>query len=249
MSNPESPFSEVALRTYRKEEDVEREDSAFLGTAAIAPAREMPRFHYKQLLYGVSVLVIALTALTMAYSLGGGGRRLSESDLPKNASQSDVQEALREALASVRMPPDTPEGLPRADSILPEMSVKSLKRPKVRKFPGSHYDKLYDLPSEGPIKEHEPDPMPEDAFERHWTSPDWFKPDLDSTGSSLPPIQADNNAFKESHAEKELRLGRRDAVKRAFMHAWQGYKDYAWGKFCNRNAKAHILKHHGALRS
>lgn len=249
MSNPESPFSEVALRTYRKEEDVEREDSAFLGTAAIAPAREMPRFHYKQLLYGVSVLVIALTALTMAYSLGGGGRRLSESDLPKNASQSDVQEALREALASVRMPPDTPEGLPRADSILPEMSVKSLKRPKVRKFPGSHYDKLYDLPSEGPIKEHEPDPMPEDAFERHWTSPDWFKPDLDSTGSSLPLIQADNNAFKESHAEKELRLGRRDAVKRAFMHAWQGYKDYAWGKFCNRNAEAHILKHHGALRS
>jgi hypothetical protein len=63
MSNPESPFSEVALRTYRKEEDVEREDSAFLGTAAIAPAREMPRFHYKQLLYGVSVLVIAVAAL------------------------------------------------------------------------------------------------------------------------------------------------------------------------------------------
>jgi hypothetical protein len=248
MSNPESPFSEVALRTYRKEEDVEREDSAFLGTAAIAPAREMPRFHYKQLLYGVSVLVIAVAALTMAYSLGGGGRRLSESDLPKNASQSDVQEALREALASVRIPPDTPEGLPRADSILPETSVKSLKRPKVRKFPDSHYDKLYDLPIEGPIKEHEPDPMPEDAFERHWTSPDWFKPDRDSTGSSLPPVQA-RSALRESHAEKELRLGRRDAVKRAFIHAWQGYKDYAWGKFTNSDAKAYILNLHGALRS
>ncbi|OQV02666.1 hypothetical protein CLAIMM_07822 [Cladophialophora immunda] len=70
----------------------------------------------------------------------------------------------------------------------------------------------------------------------HWTKrPERYPPagyrEL-PTGplEQIPKIQFDFDAHPESAAAKTTRETRRTAVKEAFVHAWSGYKKYAWGQ-------------------
>ncbi|CAB4416745.1 unnamed protein product [Rhizophagus irregularis] len=47
--------------------------------------------------------------------------------------------------------------------------------------------------------------------------------------SYLPKIQSDPINFFETPEEKALRESRRESVKQGFLHAWNGYVNYAWG--------------------
>jgi len=46
----------------------------------------------------------------------------------------------------------------------------------------------------------------------------------------IPSIQYNFESHPESPESRKLRESRRDAVENAFLHAWNGYKKYAWGK-------------------
>ena len=228
-------MSEDSIRPYSVEEDAEKEDSAFLGAAGV-PARKNPTCcDHKQWLYRISIFIISMLALVLSYKLGGRVHAGGGSKEGQNATSLDpqMQEALRDGLASVRTPPDTPDTrqLPDPAMIFRETSQETLRKPLAHDFPDDHYSRLYKTPSQEEEAEPEPDTMPEDAYERRWKSLDWFDANRDSTGSDLPRIQAEASAFEESSSQKSVRLGRKEAVKRAFIHAWQGYKDHAWGEF------------------
>ncbi|KAJ5959189.1 Glycoside hydrolase family 47 [Penicillium vulpinum] len=49
---------------------------------------------------------------------------------------------------------------------------------------------------------------------------------LPKSSAKIPRIQY--NFPKETRGERKARLKKRDAVKEAFLHSWNGYKDYAW---------------------
>lgn len=69
--------------------------------------------------------------------------------------------------------------------------------------------------------------IPADAF-----SVTWKPPDLEEkTGGTARKVQwAGFDGAHESDAEKAVREARRDAVRRGFLHTWQAYKDFAWGR-------------------
>lgn len=49
---------------------------------------------------------------------------------------------------------------------------------------------------------------------------------LPKSAAKIPQIQ--HNFPKESRSERKARLKKRDAVKEAFLHSWNGYKKFAW---------------------
>lgn len=79
----------------------------------------------------------------------------------------------------------------------------------------------------------QPTPVPADASDNlvHWSKNPERYPitsfiPLPTSPSQIPRIQHDFPP--ESQSEREARLMKREAVKEAFMHAWNGYKDHAW---------------------
>ena len=79
------------------------------------------------------------------------------------------------------------------------------------------------------------DQLPLDVPPVYWEKPKEHFPVNDSdviqmpTGKpkKLPKIQA--KFEKETAEQKKDRLAKRDIIKEAFVHAWSGYKKYAWG--------------------
>ncbi|KAL7414585.1 glycoside hydrolase [Mrakia frigida] len=67
----------------------------------------------------------------------------------------------------------------------------------------------------------------------NWTSPrgtfarEWEDPVLGERVEDWPKVQF-QDWEEESEEEKELREGRKEVVKGAFLHAWSGYKALAW---------------------
>lgn len=49
---------------------------------------------------------------------------------------------------------------------------------------------------------------------------------LPKGSATIPRIQ--HNFPEETRSERKARLKKRDAVKEAFLHSWNGYKEYAW---------------------
>lgn len=80
----------------------------------------------------------------------------------------------------------------------------------------------------------EEDPLPSDAVLIRWEPPEEHFPVAETiqmpagTPKPIPRIQYDFQ--KESSAERKVRLEKLDVIKRAFLHAWNGYKQNAWGK-------------------
>ncbi|CED84698.1 1, 2-alpha-mannosidase [Phaffia rhodozyma] len=70
---------------------------------------------------------------------------------------------------------------------------------------------------------------PEGSFAATWTAPKSF--DIQDRDEDVPlnRIQFDFEGRTESNKAKALRISRRDVVRNAFLHAWEGYKSNAWG--------------------
>ena len=70
----------------------------------------------------------------------------------------------------------------------------------------------------------------------HWTKRPERHPlssysEIPKGGSaSIPRIQFDSSQDPESAEEKRIREERQGKVKGSFLHAWNGYKNHAWGK-------------------
>jgi len=78
------------------------------------------------------------------------------------------------------------------------------------------------------------DPLPEDAVLIRWEPPEEHFPLAETiqmpagTPKPIPKIQ--HGFEKESSVEHKLRLEKLEVIKDAFLHAWNGYKENAWGK-------------------
>ena len=134
------------------------------------------------------------------------------------------------------MHPDV-ASLPSPESIYPDMDIKEhLKSVKVQTYPDQSlrdiisppedFDRSAEIEAERKAAYH----VPEGSFAAEWEGPsDW-----DGPRETLRKVQWEG--FRggrdrwETEEQKELREKRRDAVKRAFVHGWQAYKDYAWGR-------------------
>lgn len=126
-----------------------------------------------------------------------------------------------------------PSQLPMGRAILPGISTTDLPPPRShQKFPQQLLPTLYPAgPPTSDIQEHIVNPRtPVHPFVKNWTSPEWF----DTEGRNakrLPRVQWDFARNPVSGKRRRVNDERREAVKRAFVFAWQKYKDKAWGEF------------------
>lgn len=116
--------------------------------------------------------------------------------------------------------------LPPPSDLFPEVDLDTFFRPpKIKLYPDSH---LREIISEHPIplgKDPPTTPFPEDAFVLTWKGEEeWNK--TRTQGERVQYVRED----PESQEEKRLRGERAEAVRRGFAHAWQAYKDHAWGE-------------------
>ena len=119
--------------------------------------------------------------------------------------------------------------LPSPNTIFSEVRLPGyLKPPTYDPFPdGQLRDIISPYPTE--LATQNPYSIPDNAFSRQWEVP----PVWDQPRGDIRPVQWEGFAGKrntwETPEEKGVREQRRDAVKRAFVWAWQAYKDHAWG--------------------
>ncbi|GMK54074.1 hypothetical protein CspeluHIS016_0106600 [Cutaneotrichosporon spelunceum] len=90
-------------------------------------------------------------------------------------------------------------------------------------------ERMREIVSDAPVEEKKQGiTLAPDAFSVTWKGPaDWNKPGPGVKNIQWPGFE--NGTQWETRAEKEVREGRRAAVKRGFIYAWQKYKDHAWG--------------------
>lgn len=143
------------------------------------------------------------------------------------------RQRIQKTLERYRLAPDDPfpHQLPPGRSILPDIATTSLPPPKSRKaFPDELLHTLYpSAPPETVVAEHIVNPRtPVHEFIKNWTSPAWFR--TEGTGKALPRVQAEFGKVSVSGKRRKVNAERAEAVKRAFVYAWQRYKDKAWGK-------------------
>lgn len=223
----------------------------------------VPKRFLRWVAIGGTILVGLLLVVTIAYEKCLGDHTelplpIEELDSPHheltNSTEtvskplSALEHDIATAIKSLELPPDTPSpsDYSKPHSLFREITLDSLKPPTIKRFPPSHYNDLYDIPTKEAVDEYRPegpDPVPENAWIKQWKSPDWFDP-ARKDGDSQKRIQTTFQAGWETKEQKKERLERKEAVKRGFIHTWQAYKDHAWGEFAvaitSNNAKQSI---------
>lgn len=80
----------------------------------------------------------------------------------------------------------------------------------------------------------EEDPLPTDAITIRWEPPEEhfaLAETIQLPAGTPKPIPRIQHEFqKETSSERKDRLEKLDIIRQAFMHAWSGYKEIAWGK-------------------
>jgi mannosyl-oligosaccharide alpha-1,2-mannosidase len=116
--------------------------------------------------------------------------------------------------------------LPPPSSLFTEVNLPMfLRPPDYTPFPET---RLREIISPNPPEEPEAYGHVElsgTSFARNWEG----KAVWDEPRGEMRNVQV-GKFERESEEEKKVREERRDAVRRGFAWAWQGYKDYAWGE-------------------
>lgn len=144
---------------------------------------------------------------------------------------------IQKTLDKYRLAPDDPfpHQLPPARNILPEVATTDLSYPlSHQRFPQERLRSLYPAGPPGlddlETQENIVNPRtPIHPFIRNWTSPEWFHAD-GRNRKPLPKVQFDFKRYPVAAKRRKVNDERKEAVKRAFVYAWQKYKDNAWGE-------------------
>jgi mannosyl-oligosaccharide alpha-1,2-mannosidase len=128
-----------------------------------------------------------------------------------------------------------PDQLPSPNVIFPNITTSHLSYPAAhQRFPREDLHKLYPAgpPDIKPGYEEVIDTpsTPMHPFIRNWTSPQWFDPG-GKNARQMPKVQHDFTKESVPKGRRKVNEERAEAVKRAFVHAWQQYKDHAWGEY------------------
>jgi mannosyl-oligosaccharide alpha-1,2-mannosidase len=110
-------------------------------------------------------------------------------------------------------------------ALFPEIDLSDLRLPAYTPFPS---ERVREIVSEYPKRPRGAwqATMDNEAFSQYWVGPDGW----DEGAQEVGKVQFDFTGVEESEGERQVREDRRQAVKRGFAHAWQGYKEHAWGE-------------------
>jgi mannosyl-oligosaccharide alpha-1,2-mannosidase len=121
--------------------------------------------------------------------------------------------------------------LPDAEELFPEISIpQSLHSPKLKPYPQARLREIIDPEHSGAKQGTVEWTMNPDSFYQKWKAPkEW-----NGQRGEIRRVQWEGFAGGrdrwETEEQKRVRENRRDAVKRGFVYAWQGYKAHAWGE-------------------
>lgn len=114
--------------------------------------------------------------------------------------------------------------LPRPQDLLSEINLQTIFRPPTsRSYPSSRIDEIVSPPP-AVAEEFKGVVVPPDAFVSNWTGEEVWNPPR-NLGKSIQVKSVEQSRDVQSEQEERAR-----AVKRGFAHAWQAYKDHAWGE-------------------
>lgn len=126
-----------------------------------------------------------------------------------------------------------PDQLPLSHAIFPNITTTHLPYPAAhQRFPREDLSKLYPAGPPDIGEEYEEEIItprePIHPFIKNWTSPEWFDPE-GRNARKLPAVQHEFSKDWVPWRRRKVNEERAEAVKRTFVHAWQRYKDHAWG--------------------
>ncbi|EIW65407.1 hypothetical protein TREMEDRAFT_66619, partial [Tremella mesenterica DSM 1558] len=151
------------------------------------------------------------------------------------------------------IPPFTPHptSLPEPNTILPEIDLENIRPPKENPFPENELDEVLSSTQEEVTGTGYY--VSEDSWARNWEKPKVWDEErgeirkvqwegFDGIGTEVEDVKHGGKGgkggkgneermkkWRESKKRRKLREERKQAVRRGFIHAWQGYKDHAWG--------------------
>lgn len=125
--------------------------------------------------------------------------------------------------------------LKKPEELFPDVDLATFfKPPKVKVFPEERLREIISDPPETDLPREE-GKLPPESFAATWKAPaDWDAATPGAKEVQWSSFKTKDKAW-ESAKQKAIRIQRRDAVKRGFAWAWQGYKDKAWGRLLSSN--------------
>lgn len=119
--------------------------------------------------------------------------------------------------------------LPSPHDLFPEVKLpSSLALPNYERFPDSRLREI--ISDTDPLPIIPPHQYGDDAFISTWNRPEeWNMPRGEVRRVQWSGFAGGRDRW-ESQKEMEVRLERKEAVKRGSVWAWQGYKSHAWGE-------------------
>ena len=161
--------------------------------------------------------------------IGSGGLPPEHGGIPTDQAHSDSSQAWWSTWMEPMHPNIT--NFPAPSDMFPEIDLPShLKPPQFDPYPDSRLREIISPPTEDDLVVPGSSRIPtEKSFAKQWIGPEQW----DGSGT-VRRVQWEGFAGGrdqwETDDEKAVREGRRDAVRRGFAHAWQAYKDHAWGE-------------------
>jgi hypothetical protein len=134
------------------------------------------------------------------------------------------------------LPPAHPDisTLPPPSSLFPEVDdINSfLRPPEYKPFSESRIrEVISEPPPVTPVDTSGYASLPDDAYSKTWQRPEFWEGHRgDMRKLQWEGFSSGRRDTWETKEEGNIRMERRDAVKRGFVYAWQKYKDYAWGE-------------------
>jgi hypothetical protein len=123
-----------------------------------------------------------------------------------------------------------PKDMHEPEDLFPDVEIlEFLKAPVENVFPAERIREIVSPPLDSD-NEWRKAALPSDSWNAMWQPPKKW----DSPTPGVKTVQWQSFTTKdrdwESKEQEELRIRRREAVRRGFVYAWQKYKDAAWGE-------------------
>jgi mannosyl-oligosaccharide alpha-1,2-mannosidase len=127
--------------------------------------------------------------------------------------------------------------LPSPAELFPEIDLDThfrAPKPPSGWFSREKMDQIYYVVPDEPKAVVGVNTLPsEGSFAARWSGPDTWEAKPAGTVKKVQWSGFEEGKKWETAPQRQVRKERREAVRRGFAHAWQAYKDHAWGEWAN----------------
>lgn len=124
--------------------------------------------------------------------------------------------------------------LPQPSTLFSDVSLPShLKPPTFERFPDERMREVVSVETpDEPVFHSIAMEISEEAFIKSWKGPEDWNDEADNVKMNKVQWEGFSKGREgwETELQRRVREERKEAVRRAFAHAWQAYKDHAWGE-------------------